>query len=142
VDLRTVDLLTYTVVVVPSLADDADIAPYASARPRWPSICARLLSVVSRCTRHAGSGTTSRGFKDVLIQNLAAWAGASYATAQGPGLVALDGTDLSRRYDWLRNITPLHVGGSGHEGLLAVAPYPARRFAAPRSAPRPAPTWR
>src|SRR5206468_8701277 len=53
----------------------------------------------------------NRAEKDQLIQNLAQWAGASYAAAHGPGLVAL--LDLSEnqdaRYDWLRAITPAQL---------------------------------
>ena len=91
---------------------------------------AALIGGVAVYSGTPDQGTTSRGFKDVLIQNLAAWAGASYATAQGPGLVAfLDaGTDLNRRYDWLRNITPLHVAADP-----ATKVYSAVRRLTPRA---------
>ena len=56
-------------------------------------------------------GATNRAMKDALIQNLAAWSGAAFATAKGPGLVALldaSGSAVSR-YDWVRAITPVPV---------------------------------
>ncbi|HEV8355772.1 MAG TPA: hypothetical protein VGQ17_03295, partial [Gemmatimonadales bacterium] len=113
VDLRTVDLFSYNVFVVPSLADDATTQPYGFLRNTdvEEHLKAALIGGLAVWSGTPDQGSGSRTLKDQLIRNLASWAGASYAQAHGPGLVAL--LDLSEnegaRYDWLRAITPLRV---------------------------------
>ena len=112
-DLRTLDHSVYSVFVVPSLADDATTQPYALLRD--PAVVEHLKTAliggIAVWSGFPDQGTTNRTSKDQLIRNLAQWAGASYAEAHGPGLVAL--LDLSEvegaRYDWLRAITPLQI---------------------------------
>src|ERR1043166_6221512 len=113
VDLRTVDLFAYNVFVVPSLADDATTQPYAFLRDAdvEEHLKAALIGGLAVWSGTPDQGSGNRELKDQLIRNLASWAGANYAQAHGPGLVAL--LDLSEnegaRYDWLRAITPLQV---------------------------------
>src|SRR6266566_5298945 len=113
VDLRSADLFAYSVFVVPSLADDSTSQPYAFLRDSLvvEHLRAALIGGIAAWSGTPDQGTTNRAEKDQLIQNLAHWAGASYAAAHGPGLVAL--LDLSEnqdaRYDWLRAITPTHL---------------------------------
>src|ERR1051326_7577064 len=112
-DLRTLDHSVYSVFVVPSLADDATTQPYALLRD--PAVVEHLKTAliggIAVWSGFPDQGTTNRTSKDQLIRNLAQWAGASYAEAHGPGLVAL--LDLSEvegaRYDWLRAIKPLQI---------------------------------
>src|SRR3954469_18372481 len=113
VDLKTVDLFTYSVFVVPSLADGATSQPYAKLRD--PEVVEHLkAALIGRIALWSGSpdqGASNRAAKDALIQNLTAWAAGAFGTAKGPGLVGLlDGSSSSSaRYDWLRAITPLPV---------------------------------
>src|SRR5438034_6034137 len=113
VDLRSADLFAYSVFVVPSLADDSPGQPYAFLRDSLvvEHLRAALIGGIAAWSGTPDQGTTNRAEKDQLIQNLAQWAGANYAAAHGPGLVAL--LDLSEnqdaRYDWLRAITPTHL---------------------------------
>src|SRR6266704_5088530 len=113
VDLRSAELFAYTVFVVPSLADDSTSQPYGLLRDSLvvEHLRAALIGGLAVWSGTPDQGTTNRAEKDKLIQNLAQWAGASYAAAKGPGLVAL--LDLSQnesaRYDWLRAITPTHL---------------------------------
>ena len=77
VDLNTVDLFTYSVFVVPSLADGATSQPYAKLRD--PEVVEHLkAALIGRIAMWSGSpdqGATNRGMKDALIQNLSGWAG-------------------------------------------------------------------
>src|SRR5213592_3472274 len=113
VDLRSADLFAYSVFVVPSLADDSTSQPYAFLRDSLvvEHLRAALIGGLAVWSGTPDQGTTNRAAADQLIQNLAQWAGANYAAAHGPGLVAL--LDLSEnqdaRYDWLRAITPTHL---------------------------------
>jgi Big-like domain-containing protein/PKD domain-containing protein len=113
VDLKTVDLFTYSVFVVPSLADDATSQPYATLRD--PEVVEHLkAALIGRIAMWSGSpdqGATNRTLKDALIQNLAGWAGGAFGTAKGPGLVALldASANTAARYDWVRTITPVQV---------------------------------
>src|SRR5437867_4642340 len=113
VDLRSADLFAYSVFVVPSLADDSTSQPYGLLRDSIvvEHLHAALIGGLAVWSGTPDQGSTNRAEKDQLIQNLAKWAGASYAAAHGPGLVAL--LDLSEnqdaRYDWLRAITPTHL---------------------------------
>jgi len=110
VDLKTVDLFTYSVFVVPSLADGATSQPYAKLRD--PEVVEHLkAALIGRIALWSGSpdqGASNRTAKDALIQNLTAWAAGAFGTAKGPGLVGLlDGSSSAgARYDWLRAITP------------------------------------
>ena len=112
-DLRTLDHSVYSVFVVPSLADDATTQPYAFLRDSAvvEHLRSALIGGLAVWSGFPDQGTANRESKDQLIRNLAAWAGKDYATAKGPGLVAL--LDLSEvegaRYDWLRAITPLQL---------------------------------
>src|SRR5687767_9108904 len=114
VDLKTVDLFTYSVFVVPSLADNATAQPYAKLRE--PEVRDRLrAALIGRIALWSGSpdqGATNRALKDALIQNLAGYAGAGFAAARGPGLVGLldASSTTSARFDWVRAITPVPVG--------------------------------
>jgi VCBS repeat-containing protein len=118
VDLKTVDLFSYSVFVVPSLADDATSQPYATLRD--PEVVEHLkAALIGRIAMWSGSpdqGATNRTMKDALIQNLAAWASGAYGTAKGPGLVALLDVSASTaaRYDWVRTITPVPVTADGN----------------------------
>src|SRR6266571_3238025 len=113
VDLRSADLFAYSVFIMPSLADDSTSQPYAFLRDSLvvEHLRAALIGGIAVWSGTPDQGTTNRAEKDQLIQSLAQWAGANYAAAKGPGLVAL--LDLSEnqdaRYDWLRAITPTHL---------------------------------
>ena len=113
VDLRSADLFSYSVFIMPSLADDSTSQPYAFLRDSLvvEHLRAALIGGIAVWSGTPDQGTTNRAEKDQLIQNVAQWAGANYAAAKGPGLVAL--LDLSEnqdaRYDWLRAITPTHL---------------------------------
>src|SRR5437763_2846315 len=126
VDLRSADLFAYSVFVVPSLADDSTSQPYAFLRDSLvvEHLRAALIGGIAAWSGTPDQGTTNRAEKDQLIQNLAQWAGASYAAAHGPGLVAL--LDLSEnqtaRYEWLRAIAPTHL-----ESDAAVVAYDSVR---------------
>ena len=84
VDLKTVDLFQYALVVVPSLAETDSAAPYAVLRDA--AVAGRLkTALIGR--RAFWSGTPDQGMlastraqKDALIRNLAAWASADFAT--------------------------------------------------------------
>src|SRR6476469_2617458 len=113
VDLKTVDLFSYSVFVVPSLADDPTSQPYAKLRD--PEVAEHLkAALIGRLAMWSGTpdqGATNRAMKDALIQNLAGWAGGAFGTAKGPGLVALldASATATSRYDWVRAITPVPV---------------------------------
>jgi hypothetical protein len=113
VDLKTVDLFSYSVFVVPSLADGSSSQPYATLRD--PEVQEHLkAALIGRIAMWSGTpdqGATNRGMKDALIQNLTGWAAGAYATAKGPGLVSLLDASASvvTRYDWVRAIAPLPV---------------------------------
>jgi hypothetical protein len=109
VDLETVDLFQYSVVVVPSLADDST-APYALLRDATVASKLKAALLGRRAfwsgTPDQGVVSTTRPQKDALIQNLAAWAGGDFATVNAPGLVVLqdNSTDVTKRYDWVQAI--------------------------------------
>ena len=113
VDLKAVDLFSYAVFVVPSLADGSASQPYAKLRD--PEVVEHLkAALIGRIAMWSGTpdqGATNRAMKDALIQNLAGWAAAAYGTAKGPGLVTLLDASASAvtRYDWVRAIAPLAV---------------------------------
>ena len=87
VDLKAVDLFSYSVFVVPSLADDSTSQPYAKLRD--PEVAEHLkAALIGRLAMWSGTpdqGATNRAMKDALIQNLAGWAGGAVATAKRPG---------------------------------------------------------
>ena len=103
VDLKTVDLFAYAVFVVPSLADLAGSTPYAKLRDVEvvEHLKAALIGRIALWSGTPDQGTANRAMKDALIQNLAGWASGAFATAKGPGLVALldASTPPSARYD-------------------------------------------
>jgi hypothetical protein len=109
VDLKTVDLFQYSVVVVPSLADDS-LAPYALLRDATVASKLRAALLGRRAfwsgTPDQGVVSTTRPQKDALIQNLAAWASGDFATVNAPGLAVLqdNSTDVTTRYDWVQAI--------------------------------------
>jgi hypothetical protein len=112
VDLATGDLSSYSVLVIPSLADGGGVTPYALLRD--PTVGARLRSIfVGRLAVWSGSpdiGSTNRAAKDGLIRNLAVFARADSANTHGPGLVVLqDNSDDGARYDWLAGISGIAV---------------------------------
>lgn len=113
VDLKTVDLFSYSVFVVPSLADDSTSQPYALLRDTQVTehLKAALIGRLAMWSGSPDQGATNRPMKDALIQNLASWAGGAFATAKGPGLVALldASPSATARYDWVRAITPVPV---------------------------------
>src|ERR1043166_5430819 len=123
VDLKTVDYFAYSVVMVPSLADDGRTTPYAGLRDPHvaPPLKAALIGGIAVYSGTPDAGSANRAEKDALIQNLAAWAGKSYAAAHGPGLVSF--IDLSEtlagRYDWLRAMTPLQVASDDSPDAFA-----------------------
>src|SRR6266702_1063256 len=140
VDLRSADLFAYSVFVVPSLADDSTSQPYALLRDSLvvEHLRAALIGGIAAWSGTPDQGTTNRAEKDQLIRNLAQWAGASYAAAHGPGLVAL--LDLSENqdagYDWLRALTPTATAilAAGN-GSLAYASMAALGLATPAATP-------
>lgn len=115
VDLSAADLFQYSVFIVPSLAETDSTAPYDKLRET--AIAARLkAALIGR--RAFWSGTpdqgvlsTTRPQKDVLLQNLAAWASADFGTVNAPGLVVLqdNSTTVTQRYSWVQAITGLQV---------------------------------
>ncbi len=116
VDLRTVDLWQYEVVIVPSLADNEATKPYALLRD--PVVAERLHdALMGRIAMWSGTpdlGTATspnRAQKNVLIANLAGWASGNYATVKGPGLVTfLDQSETATaRYDWVQALTKVNV---------------------------------
>ena len=113
VDLKAVDLFSYSAFIVPSLADGGAAQPYAKLRD--PEVAEHLkAALIGRIAMWSGTpdqGATNRAMKDALIQNLAGWAAGAYASARGPGLVALLDASSSAvtRYDWVRAITPVPV---------------------------------
>ena len=113
VDLKAVDLFSYSVFVVPSLADDSTSQPYALLRDAEVAehLKAALIGRLAMWSGSPDQGAANRAMKDALIQNLAGWAAGAYATAKGPGLVALLDASASAtaRYDWVRAITPVPV---------------------------------
>ena len=116
VNLRTVDLRQYEVFLVPSLADNAATKPYAFLRDA--AVVERLHSALTgRIAMWSGTPdlgdqqSENRTSKNILISRLAAWAGANYAAAGGPGLVTfLDQTIGSvDRYAWVQPIAGVSV---------------------------------
>src|ERR1051325_10183218 len=110
VDLRSAELFASGVFGLPSLPAASTIQPYGLLRDSVvvEHLRSALIGGIAVWSGTPDQGSTNRVEKDQLIQNLAQWAGASYAAAHGPGLVAL--LDLSEnqdaRYDWLRAMTP------------------------------------
>src|SRR5687767_5612633 len=86
VDLRTADLGAYTVLVIPSLADDGSSTPYALLRDA--AVAERLRGMLlGRQVFWSGTpdlGTTSRADKDALIQRLTAWAAGNHGVVNAP----------------------------------------------------------
>src|SRR6476469_7599602 len=86
VDLKTVDLFSYSVFVVPSLADDATSQPYAKLRD--PEVVEHLkAALIGRIAMWSGSpdqGATNRAMKDASAS-------------------------VTALYDWVRAITPVPV---------------------------------
>ena len=118
IDLRTADLSPYAVFVVPSLADDAALRPYALLRE---SAVAYRLSRALRGRFVTWSGTPDQGSpnrdqKDRLLRNLASWS----SEGEGAGLLVLQdhSEDATRRYDWLKGIGGLAVRPAA-DGLQA-----------------------
>ncbi|PYP75515.1 MAG: hypothetical protein DMD35_21275, partial [Gemmatimonadetes bacterium] len=115
VDLKTVDLFQYAVIVVPSLAETDSTAPYALLRDQ--AVVDRLkLALLGRRafwsgTPDQGALATTRPQKDELIRNLAAWASGNFATVNAPGLVVLqDQSDVvTRRYSWVQPILGFQI---------------------------------
>ncbi|HEX3235655.1 MAG TPA: YDG domain-containing protein [Gemmatimonadales bacterium] len=112
-DLATVDLAGYAVLLVPSLADGAGTTPYALLRD--PTIAARIKQAfMGRVAVWSGTpdvGSTNRTAKDNLIRNLARWVRPDSAGSHGPGVVVLqDNSDeMSLRYGWLGAISSASV---------------------------------
>src|SRR3982751_2029643 len=115
VDLKTVDLFQYSVVVVPSLADDDSTAPYALLRDATVASKLKAALLGRRAfwsgTPDQGIVSTTRPQKDALIQNLAEWASGDFANVNAPGLVVLqdNSTVLTKRYDWVKDITGFNL---------------------------------
>jgi hypothetical protein len=113
IDLATVDLSAYRVIVIPSLADDPTAGPYGKLRD--PAIAMRLHGVLlGRLALWSGTpdqGSASRTEKDALIKNLATWAAGNWSAVHRPGLVVLEdqSADASARYDWLQSLVGLRV---------------------------------
>jgi hypothetical protein len=130
VDLRSVDLQHYGVFVVPSLADDATKQPYALLR----AAASRLhFAINGRVAVYSGApdqGTSNRGDKDALIQNLATWAANGHTRTAGlVGLVAF--LDLSEqvgdRYSWVRGISLADVSADAElQAFSDVTPVSTR----------------
>src|ERR687884_1295584 len=103
VNLASVDLSQYAVVIVPSLADDSTGSPYALLRDR--TVAARLSAVLGRVAVWSGTpdqGTAGVAPKEVLLRNLAVWA-AGGSAPRATGLVALEdfSENVAQRYGWL-----------------------------------------
>ena len=126
VDLKTVDLFQYSVVVVPSLADDST-APYALLRDATVASKLKAALLGRRAfwsgTPDQGVVSTTRPQKDALIQNLAAWASGDFATVNAPGLVVLQ-DNSTRPHEALRL-------GAGDHRLRARRRYASSRRTAP-----------
>ena len=112
VDLRVADLSGYSVFIVPSLADDAELKPYALLRDAV--VAGRLRTALTgRITMWSGTpdlGTAespNRTQKNQLMVNLAAWAGGNFSAAKGPGLLTfLDQSNPETdRYGWVALLT-------------------------------------
>src|SRR5215218_6579520 len=112
VDLRKADLQHYDVVVVPSLADDADKKPYALLREVAPRL---RMAITGRVAVYSGApdqGNGNRPDKDQLVQNLAKWAADGHTRKTSlVGLVALLdlSEDVASRYSWVREISAVDV---------------------------------
>jgi hypothetical protein len=110
VDLRS-DLSSYAVLVIPSLADDGDVAPYALLRDA--DVAAHLRqSVLGRRAFWSGTpdqGSTNRDAKNALLVRLAQWAGANHVDVGSPGLVVLQDGSVSNRYNWVAGLTGINV---------------------------------
>jgi hypothetical protein len=110
VDLRG-DLSGYAVLVIPSLADVGDVAPYALLRDAEVAQHLRQ-SVLGRRAFWSGTpdqGSSNRDAKNALISRLAEWAGANHVDVGSPGLVVLQDGSLSKRYDWVAGLTGISV---------------------------------
>jgi hypothetical protein len=113
IDLRTADLGSYTVLVIPSLADDGATKPYALLRD--PEVAARLRGLLlGRLAFWSGTpdlGSASRADKDALIQRLAGWAGGNHEVVRAPGLLVLEdrSADAGQRYSWVEALTGTRV---------------------------------
>ncbi|HET9982474.1 MAG TPA: hypothetical protein VFQ38_02755, partial [Longimicrobiales bacterium] len=113
VDLAKVDLMQYSVLVVPSLADRDAAKPYALLRD--PVVAGRLKETfIGRVAFWSGTpdlGQANRAEKDALIRNLAAWATSNRAMLFRRGMVVLQdlSEDVARRYDWVPAIARVSV---------------------------------
>ncbi|MES2522979.1 MAG: YDG domain-containing protein, partial [Gemmatimonadota bacterium] len=113
VDLKTADLFPYTVFFVPSLSDGEAGTPYALLRDA--TVAGRLrAALIGRRAFWSGTpdlGASNRDKKNALIANLASWAGAKFATVQGPGLVVLqdNSENEAAQYNWVNGIVGFAV---------------------------------
>lgn len=112
-DLRNVDLGVYALVVIPSLADDAETKPYALLRD---SVVTHRLHdhLIGRVAIWSGTpdhGANNRTRKDALLRTLASWAAGSFPLRRGPGLLVLqdNSDDEGQRYRWLEGVAGLDV---------------------------------
>src|SRR5919108_4120421 len=115
VDLRTADLGAYTVLIIPSLADDGSSRPYGLLRDAEVSARLRIL-LLGRRVFWSGTpdlGSSSRADKDALIQRLAAWAGGNHEVVRAPGLLVLQdrSADAGQRYAWVEPLTGDRIVG-------------------------------
>jgi hypothetical protein len=111
VDLATADLSSYAVLVIPSLADDGDVTPYA--RLRDSAVAAHLRkSVLGRRAFWSGTpdqGTSNREAKNALLTRLSDWAGGNHTAVGAPGLLVLQDVSTSGHYNWVAGITGINV---------------------------------
>jgi thiamine biosynthesis lipoprotein ApbE len=127
VDLASVDLGAYSLLMVPSLADIADSRPYDLLRN--PAVADRLSAAgIGRAAVWSGApdqgGPNAQA--DALIRNLAIWASSLHGGRGSPGFVALqDFSETSVPYGWLAGFTPLRVTGqsefTNHSGVMPVS---------------------
>lgn len=113
VNLGTADLWSYSVLVIPSLATTSSATPYTVLSDT--AMGTRLRNaILGRIVLWSGTpdqGSPNGTAKDTLIQNLARWARANYATVKGPGLVVLQdlSDSVSTRYAWMQRMTGVPV---------------------------------
>src|SRR5687768_4132674 len=113
VDLRTADLGAYSVLVIPSLADDGASQPYALLRDAQVADRLRGL-LLGRRVFWSGTpdlGSAARADKDALLRRLAGWAAANHAAVNAPGLLVLQdrSADVGQRYAWVEALTGQQV---------------------------------
>ena len=91
VDLRSADLSSYKVLIIPSLADDSDNQPYALLRDA--AVAANLRkSLMGRRVFWSGApdlGSENREAKNGLLGRLVSYASSNFDQAAAPGLVVL-----------------------------------------------------